>query len=367
MTKSNNEKIVIIANSLSLGGAERISLVLAKWMASNNIDSVLITLNQDREKGYQVDSSIKRISVSNGSNLSKPQIIKRLRKELIKVQPTKVLVMGVPLTLYVMPAVIGLNIEVIVSERNDPNNFLGKKHTKLLSRFLMKFANGFIFQTEGAKNYYSNLIQKKSIVIPNPLMTDELPEPYIGTKSKRIVTAGRLVPQKNHKLLITAFHKVVNKYPEYTLTIYGNGSERPKLENLINELNLKGKVLLPGASNNLFKEIMDAELFVLSSDFEGMPNALIEAMALGIPCISTDCSSGGPRELIENMKNGILVPVNDDEKLKEAIELLLNDKELSTKIAKNALNVRKKLEQDYICNKWFQFLKGDNNSNLNKL
>ncbi|AOY75605.1 hypothetical protein BJL90_06690 [Clostridium formicaceticum] len=352
----SRDKIAIIANSLSLGGAERVSLILAEWMISQGVDAFLFTLNKDREEGYVLGPSINRVAINNKSNPSKVKLIRELRKNLRKYGINKVLVMGVPLAVYAIPASAGLNISVVVSERNDPANFKGRTITKLLSRSLMLLADGFIFQTERAKNYYSNVVQSKSTVIPNPLLVDTLPAPFNGVRSKRIVTAGRLVPQKNHELLIRVFKGIEEAYPEYTLTIYGNGSERGRLEKLIEGLNLENKVFLPGATKKLFKEIIDAEVFILSSDFEGMPNALIEAMALGIPCISTDCPSGGPRELIKNMKNGVLVPVRNVKAMEDAIKMLISDNALSKMIGNNAVSIRSDLNIDTICQEWLEYL-----------
>ena len=352
----HRDKIAIIANSLSLGGAERVSLILTEWMASKGMHVYLFTLNKDREEGYELNPLINRVAINRDSKLSKYQIIKELRKNLKEYGINKILVMGVPLAVYAIPAKIGLRTSVIISERNDPANFKGKIATKIISRILMQLADGFVFQTEGAKQYYTKRIQAKSIVIPNPLLTDELPSVFNGARAKKIVTAGRLVKQKNHRNLIKAFKEVAKIYPEYTLIIYGNGHERAELENLVCDLELKDKVLLPGATKDLFAEIIDAELFVLSSDFEGMPNALIEAMALGIPCISTDCPPGGPRSLIENKKNGILVPVNDYLKLAESMKLLIKDKEIANRLSTEAVKIRTILSKDVICKKWVHYL-----------
>lgn len=352
----NKDRIAIIVNSLSLGGAERVSLILAEWMTNENIETFLITLNKDREEGYELQSTINRVPINYDSTLTKIEIIKELRRELKFNNINKVLVMGVPLSVYVVPASLGLDITVTISERNDPANFKGKWTTKLLSRSLMVFADRFIFQTKQAKSYYPKFIQKKSTVIPNPILVESIPQKIKGNRAKRIVTAGRLVPQKNHELLIRAFSEVKNFYPEHTLTIYGNGKDRNKLEVLIKDLRLSNKVFLPGATKQLFSEMIKAEIFVLSSDFEGMPNALIEALAIGIPCISTDCPSGGPKDIINNMHNGILVPTNNIQELANAMMLLLGSSELKNKFSTNSVGIRKTLDRDRICNKFKNFI-----------
>ncbi len=352
----NEKKIAIIANSLSLGGAERVSITLAEWWANKGIETYLITLNKDRKQGYELSSSVNRVPINDEGNLSKLKIINELRRKLRELSINKALVMGVPLSLYVIPASLGLNISVIISERNDPAHFKGKLLTKLLSRRLMYLAKGYVFQTEDAKKYYPKSIQKKSTIIPNPLLTDNLPQLYKGKREKVIVTAGRLVEQKNHVVLVKAFSEITKQFPDYRLVIYGNGPEKNNIEQLIKKLHLQDKVFLPGAVQDLFTKIKKDKLFVLSSDFEGLPNALIEAMALGLPCVSTDCPSGGPKSVIKNMKNGILVPVRDPYGMARAISFLLENKNVSQRISYEAIKVRNQLDKDYICNLWSKYL-----------
>lgn len=355
-----SNKIYLIANSLSIGGAERISGLLAKWFSENGFDTTLVTIFSDKSRGYELPPSVNRITIDDRKELSKVDIIIKLRKYFKDNQNSTILVMGVPLSIYVIPAIIGLKISTVISERNDPKNFAGKKITKFLSRALMFKANGFVFQTEGAKEHYHKIIQKKSIVIPNPIMADNLPTPFSGVRSKRIVSVGRLDPQKNHKLLINAFGEISHLYPEYSLVIYGEGKERPFIEELIQKYDLDNRVYLPGISHNVFNDINDASLFVLSSDFEGMPNALIEAMALGIPSISTDCPPGGPRSLITNMANGVLVPVNNYKEMANAMRLLLSEKNKAEEIGKEASKIRDYLNKDNVCKIWSNYLKSFN-------
>ena len=196
-----------------------------------------------------------------------------------------------------MPALKGSKAKIIVSERNDPRNFQGKTITKLVSRYLMSKADGFVFQTNDACDFYKKY-KDRSVVIPNPVadvpvILERLPNEQ---RDKVIVTAGRLVPQKNHEMLIKAFGKIAYRFPEYKLIIYGEGELKEKLQLLSRDLSMGDRVVFPGSVNDLHEKIKNAELFVLSSDFEGMPNALMEAMAMGITCISTDYC-GGPRDI----------------------------------------------------------------------
>lgn len=351
------KSIVIITNSLSFGGAERISVVLAKWLSDKGYEAHLITLKKDNEKKYELPKGVNRISLDMTSDgLNNIKLILKLRKALKRVKPTLILVMGVPLSLYAMPATFGLNIPVIISERNDPTNFKGKEITKKISRKLMNSANGFVFQTNEAKSYYSKAIQGRATVIPNPLLADNLPSSCSENRKNEIVTVGRLVSQKNHELLIKSFKNVSELFPEYKLNIYGTGTEEAKLQDLITSLNLNEHVFLKGTTEKIFEEIIDSRLFVLSSDFEGMPNALIEALALGIPSISTDCPSGGPRSLINHQENGLLVETNNEKQLTDAIIWMLNNSNEAEQMGRKGLEIRKKLDVDVVCLQWMNFI-----------
>ena len=265
--------------------------------------------------------------------------------------------MGVPMCIYVMPALKGSKAKIIVSERNDPRNFQGKTITKLVSRYLMSKADGFVFQTNDARDYYKKY-KNKSVVIPNPVadvpvILERLPNEQ---RDKVIVTAGRLVPQKNHEMLIKAFGKIADRFPQYKLIIYGEGELKEKLQLLTKELGISNRVVFPGSVNDLHERIKNAELFVLSSNFEGMPNALMEAMAMGITCISTNCPCGGPKDLIDNGNNGYLIPVNDIDKCVDIITSVLDDKYEADRIGQNSLKTRDKYCSDVICSEWLNMV-----------
>jgi glycosyltransferase involved in cell wall biosynthesis len=266
--------------------------------------------------------------------------------------------MGVPLGIYTIPACFGLNVKHIISERNDPEHFAGKKSIKIISRLLLRFAHGYIFQTKDARDSYGLRIAEKSKVIANPLFNlQDMPEyPFIGEREKMIVSVGRLNEQKNQKLLIDAFVEVHKIHPEYGLTIWGEGPERNKLEKIIRDYGLSESVFLPGTQKNLVNELYKKSVFVLCSDFEGMPNALMEAMALGLPCISTDCPCGGPRELIENGVNGLLISVGSKQQLIQAMLTVINCTIDVKSLCNKAFKIREKYSIDNICKEWMSAL-----------
>lgn len=331
-----------------MGGAERVSYNLARWLNSRKgVHARVVALFHFDGMSYP-KSDIDFIELENGNT------VMQLRKTIKESHADIVLTMTVPPCVYTVPALAGLHVKHIISERNDPGHFHGSYITKVLSRLLMKSADGYVFQTKQARNYYGERIANKSVIIHNPLSDIPIYERNTTIKNE-IVSVGRLNPQKNHRLLIEAFSKVVVKYPDYHLTIYGEGPERPILLGMIEQLGLTNKVTMPGTTNQLFEKIKDVALFVMTSDFEGLPNALMEAMALGLPCISTDCSCGGPSELIENGVNGLLVPVGDKESLIEAMNLVLSDKNLSTELGEAAINIRNSHSIDIIGQKWLDF------------
>jgi glycosyltransferase involved in cell wall biosynthesis len=211
-----------------------------------------------------------------------------------------------------------------------------------------------VLQTDRARKYFPEVVQRNSIVIVNPIDINT----YAIEQSKpRIVSAGRLVKQKNQIMLVKAFKQIHDKYPEYSLTIYGEGELREEIEEQIIKLDLKEAVDLPGNLTNVHDEMKDAYMFVLSSDYEGLSNSLLEAMMMGLPCISTDCS--GSDEVIIDRYNGILVPRGNQEQLSEAMKLLIDDKELTKKIGRNAMTSSEKFSTKNVINKWDKIIIGD--------
>lgn len=288
-------RILFTTGCMNKGGAERVVANLANAFAKDNDVSIVITIN-DAPK-YDLNKKIILASLDEGivgHNLIKKNIkrIKNLKRFIRNFKPD-IIVSFLPEPSYRVLFLSMFNkIPVIVSVRNDPKIEYKSFKSRLIMKLLYPLAKGFVFQTKEAQEYFSSKIQSKSIVIPNPVDKRFLEKNCEGQRSNTIVTVGRLEEQKNHELLINAFSKITNEIPEYKLIIYGEGSLRERLEQQIKNLKLEEKVLLPGVEKNIEEKIYNARLFVLSSNYEGMPNALMEAMALGIPSISTDCPCG---------------------------------------------------------------------------
>ena len=256
-----------------------------------------------------------------------------------------------------------IKVPIVVSERNNPFSYSDKIQKSMLKSFSK--ADGIVFQTITAKDFYKKRLKKlpNSIVIPNAIICD-IPSSNYNNKEKIIVSVGRFNKQKNFPLLINAFSKITNEFPDYKLYIYGEGDLKEEYKKLVRDLSLEKKVIFPGYVKNVNEFIKDASLFVLPSDYEGIPNALIEAMAIGLPCISTRCAGGGAEFLINNEENGLLVNVGDVNEMALAIKRVLSDNVLSTKISTNAKKISKKLSKNEIYSRWENFLLNINNGKI---
>ena len=244
-----------------------------------------------------------------------------------------------------------INAKIIMAERSYPDRY-SKTFTNLRNRCYNK-ADYCVFQTKEQMAFFPQTIQRKSVVIYNPIK-DELPEVYHDVRKKVIVTYCRLQKQKNIPLLIKAFSKVANKYNEYRLEIYGYGELQDELQSLIDDLNLTGKVSLLPFDPDIHNKIVGYSMFVMTSDYEGMPNSLIEAMAIGLPVISTDCDGGGAKAVIENGVNGILVPKGDVNAVAAAMEELIEHPEKAEFLSKNAVKIREQLAVEKIAAEWLK-------------
>ena len=209
---------------------------------------------------------------------------------------------------------------------------------------------------ENAKQYYGKNLEKKSKVIANPI-TSSIPDPYDGEREKRIVAVNRLSQQKNIFMLLRAMKRVLDVFPEYVLEIYGKGEQEEKLEKYAKELNISDNVKFMGQKANVQTYIVNASVFVSSSDFEEMSNSMLEAMAIGLPVVCTDCPIGGARMVIKNNINGILTPVGDDRIFADEIIGLLKNPEKAKRLGKQASELRKQLNVKKIAKEWEKLLK----------
>ncbi len=318
--------LMFYINSLNRGGAERVLLQLAERFAAAGYRSVFVTSFSSGDE-YPVPENVERISME-AENLPQSRLkknisrIKALRLLCKEYKPDALIAFMAEPNFRAVLAAAGLPVKTIISVRNTPEKEYAGRLFGFVAKYILPMADGCVFQTEDARAWFPKKLQDKSAVIMNQVSRKFFDmEP--AAEKKDIYTVGRLNSQKNQAMLIKAFSRLENCSDR--LIIYGEGPLRAELESLVKELGLEGRVQLMGLSSNIPEDIKGAKIFVLPSDFEGMPNALLEAMALGLCCISTDCPCGGPRAVIEDSISGKLIPVGDEDALVEALSLLLAD------------------------------------------
>lgn len=354
MENMGKKKIVFFVPTLSSGGAERVVSILTKHLACKG-ENVEIVLYYESNLFYNVYPDLKITYVESETksrNLFKN--ILWLRRYFINNADLVVSFLA-QFNMVALAACFATGIPVIVADRNDPRFMPKQAPVRLARNFLYHLADLVIVQTQYNKAYFSSALQKKCKIIYNPVdLQDKKGLALNSEKKRRIVSVARLMKQKNQFMLLDAFAQIKKEFPDYTLTIYGEGPFRTKLEQKIKELALEDSVQLPGQVQNVFDCIADAELFVLSSDFEGMPNALIEAMCLGLPVISTKVS--GATDLIQDGVNGMLTDVGDTGKLVECMKCMLVDSELRQSCAQKAIDLNEILHTEKIIGQWLQCL-----------
>ena len=348
------KKTMFFVSSLDDGGAQRVISILASRMVQKGMDVEIVTY-LDAPVLYPIHSEVKITCVQKETE--KKSLMSNLLwlRSYFKENAEIVLSFLAPFNMIALVATMGLRVPIVVADRNDPAKVPGSKVIRIARDILYVFADQVVVQTEANKAYFK-LLSKKTTVIYNPVDLKE----YTGLalkseKDKIIVSAGRLMPQKNQKMLIDAFSAIMKKFPEYQLVIYGEGNYREELESYVKSLKLEERVFMPGSVTDLYDKMKSAELFVLSSDYEGMPNALIEAMCLGLPVISTKVS--GATDLINHGKNGLLTEVGDKKEMENAMEQMLSDENLREKMAIEAVQLAEMLRTDEVLKQWQKIIR----------
>lgn len=358
MSVENSKKILFYISDIRKGGAQRAMTNLANQFCKEGYAVVFIT-NFSAEEEYILNTKIQRLSLEKKESDRNILIknFKRIRalRSLIKNHKPKYCISFMSennfrLTL----SSLFLPTKCIISVRNDPKKKYRGLKGYFLSKIIYKLTDGCVFQTKEAKEFFPKSLQEKSIIIFNPV-ADTFYQITRSANPKNIVTCGRLEKAKNQALLIRAFAQIAAKYPQENLLIYGQGSIKKHLEYLIQDLGLQNRVFLMGQSDNIAKVLSEAKLFVLSSDYEGMPNALMETMAVGVPSISTDCPCGGPRELIKDGENGLLVPCNNEKMLALAMEKLLSQPQKAKQMGENACKTAQEFTAPIIFKQWKKY------------
>lgn len=372
------KKIAFLINSLGKGGAEHVALNLAEYFSKIGYDILLVTSRRLPEE-YEVTFPAKRRLLEEeiaGAPFGRagrvPARIRRLAAIWKEEKPDLIVAFIGKMNLYAMLSTgrpFDRNrIPVILSVRSDPAREYPSRLQKLLAEWLFRKAAGVIFQTKDAAQSFSPQVQRRSAVLPNALDESFVRERYTGKRENEIVMVGRLDANKNHQLLLRAFaclqrgflqestQESAQKYSDLTVKIYGGGlagsDTEPMLRDLAKELGIADKVHFMGRQSDIRRRIERSRIFVLASDYEGMPNALLEAMATGLAVIATDCPCGGPKTVIRDGENGLLIPVGDEAALTAALRRILDDPELEESLGREAAKLAQELTPEKVCRRW---------------
>lgn len=356
------KKLIVNTGTLAAGGAERVLSILSKPLA-DTFDDVHYVMWLDAKHSdifYEIDPRIKIVRISQASGSTK--IWKQMlwfRKYIKREKPNIILSFMVMICFTVTISLVFTGTKQIVAERNDPRFFKKKWLRKIINwSYLLPDIKGILMQTEWNKKFFTNknLLNKISVIY-NPINIDTQ---FVGAainavKEDVIVCVGRLTYQKQHWVLIDAFAKFHQTHSNFKLIIYGEGEMRNRLQQQIEDLGIADSVCLPGRSQDVMMQILSARMFVTVSAYEGMSNALIEAMCVGLPCISTKVS--GATELIIDGKNGTLVNVGDIDEIASKMSIIADNQHIATQYAEEAKKIYTNLNSSKIATQWVTYLK----------
>lgn len=351
-------KIMMYINSLEHGGAERVLSNLANQFTEDGNEVFMVTTFFS-SKEYDLNCQVKRVDM--GLSGKKWGMFKKnlvavflLRKYIKEFQPDIIISFLPEPNFRAILASIGSNIPVVISVRNDPKREYASQIYYYLQKILYPFAKGIVFQTKDAQGWFPSHIQKKSEIILNQVsrkffdIKRSTPQYYCAI--------GRLVQQKNYDLMLDGFSELVKKYPKEKLFIYGIGEELARLESWVRDNGLEKSIIFKGNTDNVPEVLSKAKALIMTSNFEGMPNVLLEAMAAGVPIISTDCPCGGPRTIIKNNKNGVLIPVGNREKLIKELLHIQEDEYFREGLGKQAKKDAELFSSEVVFGVWKDYL-----------
>ncbi|MBP3275062.1 MAG: glycosyltransferase [Butyrivibrio sp.] len=357
--------IAFHVSSLAQGGAERVVANLANRFAQDGFN-VYVATEEYGNNEFSLDPKVKRIHVGlKEEDEKKNRIVKFLLrvkylKSFVEEYKPDVLVAFAHRCNYrALMAAGNSNVPVVISIRINPVGYYDAFSDTVQIKWLFPKAAGCVYQTQEQKDWFKPYLQDNSRIIMNPINPKYFGNPLPKVREKAVMHHARLVDFKNQPMLVRAFLKVHEKHPDYVLKIFGPDSgdgTKEILEKLIRDNSAESYVLLMGASSDLEKEIPKGEIYAYSSDYEGMPNSLLEAMAMGMPVVSTDCPCGGPRAVIRDGENGFLIPVGDEDALTDRMNRLIEDKELSKRFSENARKIEDVASMEAIYKQWKDYL-----------
>lgn len=359
-------RIVFITNSIGFGGAEKMMAFVANGMAHRGHRVSVINFNSigdyvnDNQQSFEDDIEINNFRTNSSGRLIRIQKI-RFSIDVVKRFHADVMVCFTAFPNYagkIISLVTG--VPSIMSERGNPYATINKKNIpSLIELTLINHSAGAIFQIPGAAKFYSKGLQKRGTIIPNPIFVNEMLNPVkLSEREKSIVSVGRLDnEQKRYDVMIKAFSLFVERYPDWVLKLYGTGADEALIKQWCVEEGVADKVLFMGISKHPMLDTNKAGMFIITSDFEGISNSLLEAMAIGLPCVSTDSAPGGARMLIDNMNNGLLAPIGNPEKIAEAMGLFACNPLFAQKCGEKAKEVISRFDPILTLDKWENYIK----------
>lgn len=350
-------KILFLSTNIGYGGASKMIVWVANQCAKEGHDVTFLTY-RDKEFRQAVDSKIHLVHEQledAGGDVKFLHTVKWLHRFIQANRFDVGVAFLSPSILRMALAAKGTKMKVLFSHRADPylkpfSNSLKAKAINWLNNWAFEQADYYVFQTKMAQAYYGEAIQNRSTVIPNPIRPMQRTEPREGNVRKSFVAVGRMeLKQKRQDVMIDAFNLLSPKYPDFKLEIYGDGEDEEKVKQMAAS---NPNIALMGKTSNVASVIQNAWATVLSSDYEGIPNALLESMSLGVPSISTDCSPGGAAMLIRNKENGMLTPRGDEAALAEAMEYVITHPEEAEKMGTQGMEVNTLYAENVIADKW---------------
>lgn len=345
-------KLTFVTSTLHAGGAERVISLLANSFCQKGYEVEIVCINKHLVF-YPIDEKVKVWFAED--EVKSPSILKKmmwLRKHINSEKPDVVIAFMLEVYCVTLASLIGVSVPVISSERIDPH-FFGRAKG-LLRWLLLRRTTHLVVQTVRIKDFYSAKLQSRTTIIPNPV-TDKVFTLTPTLKQKRIIAVGRLAYQKNYPMMFRAFAKVHHDFPDWQLVVYGNGPQKEEIRGVIERLGMEGHIILAGKSDHVVEEMNKSSLFVMSSDYEGMSNALLEAVCVGLPVISTDVS--GAKDLITEGVNGYIVPVGNERALTLALSSMLSSPEKMDEMGRQSKALAPRFREEQIVGQWEELIK----------
>lgn len=351
------KEIIILTISMGNDGAERVLSELSReWIKDGNKVSIIQTGAGNYGVSYDLPKEIEIINIRANSKIKPIRYLQEIKKtiSILRERPNATVVSFIVASVFICGvASFFVKNRIVVSERNNPKECPSGKMQQNLRDWAFCHADVCVFQTQDAMKLFPKKAQKKGIIIPNPI-NGNLPAPFTGERRKAIVAACRLHPQKNLPMLIDAFSLLHKEYPEYCLEIYGQGKERASLETQVSKLGLESAIIMPGFASDIHQKMLDATMYVSSSNYEGISNSMLEAMGMGVPTIVTDCPVGGARMVIRDGVNGVLIPVGDTVAFYRAMKKVIEDQTFAKIISNEATKVNDIYPIAKISKRWIE-------------